>query len=55
MNVVKFLPPLVINEKDRDWILSAMDQVIADTQEVGGAIKDLGKNLISHALKQRAG
>jgi ornithine--oxo-acid transaminase len=55
MNVVKFLPPLVVNEKDRDWIIGAMDQVIADTQEVGGAIKDLGKNLISHALKQKAG
>jgi len=55
MNVVKFLPPLVVNEKDRDWIITAMDQVIADTQEVGGAIKDLGKNLISHALKAKAG
>jgi ornithine--oxo-acid transaminase len=55
MNVVKFLPPLVVTEKERDWIISAMDQVIADTQEVGGAIKDLGKNLISHALKQKAG
>ncbi len=55
MNVVKFLPPLVVTAKDRDWIISAMDQVIADTQEVGGAIKDLGKNLISHALKQKAG
>lgn len=55
MNVVKFLPPLVVGDKDRDWILSAMEQVIADTQEVGGAIKDLGKNLISHALKQKAG
>jgi len=55
MNVVKFLPPLVVNEKDRDWIISAMDQVIGDTQEVGGAIKDLGKNLISHALKAKAG
>lgn len=55
MNVVKFLPPLVVNGKDRDWILSAMEAVIADTQEVGGAIKDLGRNLISHALKQKAG
>jgi ornithine--oxo-acid transaminase len=55
MNVVKFLPPLVVSEKDRDWIITAMDQVIADTQEVGGAIKDLGKNLISHALKAKAG
>jgi len=55
MNVVKFLPPLVIGDKDRDCILSAMEQVIGDTQEVGGAIKDLGKNLISHALKAKAG
>jgi ornithine--oxo-acid transaminase len=55
MNVVKFLPPLVVSAKDRDWIIGAMDRVIADTQEVGGAIKDLGKNLISHALKQKAG
>ena len=55
MNVVKLLPPLVIGEKDRDWIISAMDQVIGDTQEVGGAIRDLGKNLISHALKAKAG
>jgi ornithine--oxo-acid transaminase len=55
MNVVKFLPPLVVTEKDRDWIIRAMDEVVGDTQEVGGAIKDLGKNLISHALKQKAG
>ncbi|MBS1213543.1 MAG: aspartate aminotransferase family protein [Proteobacteria bacterium] len=55
MNVVKFLPPLVVTEKDRDWIISAMGQVIGDTQEVGGAIRDLGKNLISHALKAKAG
>ena len=55
MNVVKLLPPLVIGAKDRDWIFKAMDQVIGDTQEVGGAIRDLGKNLISHALKTKAG
>lgn len=55
MNVVKLLPPLVIGEKDCDWILKAMDEVIGDTQEVSGAIWDLGKNLISHALKAKAG
>jgi ornithine--oxo-acid transaminase len=55
MNVVKFLPPLVVNDKDRDWILRAMDTVIGDTQKVGGAIWDLGKNLASHALKAKAG
>ncbi|MEW6038675.1 MAG: aspartate aminotransferase family protein [Pseudomonadota bacterium] len=55
MNVVKFLPPLVIGQKDADWILQAMDAVIADCHKVPGAIWDLGKNLTSHALKAKAG
>ena len=55
MNVVKFLPPLVIGPKDRDWILSALNEVIADCHKVPGAIWDLGKNLTSHALKSKAG
>jgi ornithine--oxo-acid transaminase len=55
MNVVKFLPPLVINEKDTQWILTALDDVIADCHKVPGAIWDLGKNLTSHALKSKAG
>lgn len=55
MNVVKFLPPLVIGPSDRDWILSALDAVIADCHKVPGAIWDLGKNLTAHALKAKAG
>jgi len=55
MNVVKLLPPLVIGARDRDWILTALDEVIGGTQEVSGAIWDLGKNLISHAMKAKAG
>ena len=55
MNVVKFLPPLVISDKDRDWILGAMDEVIADCHKVPGAIWDLGKTLTGHALKSKAG
>jgi ornithine--oxo-acid transaminase len=55
MNVVKFLPPLVISDKDRDWILSALDEVIADCHKVPGAIWDLGKTLTGHALKAKAG
>jgi len=55
MNVVKFLPPLVINDKDRDWILGALDEVIADCHKVPGAIWDLGKTLTGHALKSKAG
>jgi len=55
MNVVKFLPPLVINERDRDWTLGALDQVIADCHKVPGSIWDLGKTMAGHALKSKAG
>ncbi len=53
MNVVKFLPPLVIDDDDRRWIVSAMDDVLADCHQVPGAIWDLGKTLAGHALKTR--
>jgi ornithine--oxo-acid transaminase len=55
MNVVKFLPPLVISDQDSDWVLSALDDVIGECHKVPGAIWDLGKNLTSHALKSKAG
>lgn len=54
MNVVKLLPPLVINEQDVQWILSAMDAVVAECHKPG-AVWDLGKNLTTHALKSKAG
>ncbi|XSG85751.1 MAG: aspartate aminotransferase family protein [Methylohalobius sp. ZOD2] len=53
MNVVKFLPPLVIGAKDVEWIVSAMDDVLADCHQVPGAIWDLGKTLAGHAMKAR--
>jgi ornithine--oxo-acid transaminase len=53
MNVVKFLPPLNLTQKDRDWIVSAVDKTIADTHQPLGSIWELGKNLASHALKNK--
>ncbi len=53
MNVVKFLPPLVIGARDVDWIVQACDEVLADCHQVPGAIWDLGKTLAGHALKAR--
>nr|BAL55587.1 ornithine--oxo-acid transaminase [uncultured Gammaproteobacteria bacterium] len=53
MNVVKFLPPLVIGAKDVAWIVNACDQVLADCHQVPGAIWDLGKTLAGHALKAK--
>jgi len=53
--VVKFLPPLVIDDADRKWIVGAVEEVVADTENVGGAIWDLGKNLASAALRSKSG
>jgi ornithine--oxo-acid transaminase len=53
MNVVKLLPPLNLSEKDRDYIIDSFDKVIADTHQVPGSIWDLGKNLASHAMKNK--
>jgi ornithine--oxo-acid transaminase len=54
MNVIKLLPPLIINGDDKAQIVSAMDSVIADCHRVPGAVWDLGKTLAGHALKARA-
>ncbi len=53
MNVVKLLPPLNLTEKDKNWIIQSFDQAIADTHQIPGSIWDLGKNLASHALKNK--
>jgi len=55
MNVVKLLPPLNLSLKDRDHVLAAFEQTIADTHKVPGTIWTLGKNLASHALKSKRG
>lgn len=55
MNVVKFLPPLVIGEDDRRAIVAAVEDVITDCHRVPGAVWDLGRTLASHAVKARAG
>jgi len=53
MNVVKLLPPLNITSKDRDWIVDSFDAAIAETHKIPGSIWDLGKNLASHAIKNK--
>jgi ornithine--oxo-acid transaminase len=34
--VIKFLPPMTVTKEDLDWFLSAMKEVLADTQRVPG-------------------
>jgi ornithine--oxo-acid transaminase len=55
VNVIKLLPPLVIGERDRQWMVSALDATIADCHRVPGAVWDLGRTLAGHALKAKAG
>ncbi len=52
-HTIKLLCPLVINEADCDWIVSAFDQVIAATHRVPGSIWSLGKTLVGNAVAAR--
>jgi ornithine--oxo-acid transaminase len=54
-NVVKLLPPLIIDEADCDWLVAALRDVASDCERVPGAVWDLGRTLAGHALKARAG
>ncbi|HVZ36213.1 MAG TPA: aminotransferase class III-fold pyridoxal phosphate-dependent enzyme, partial [Polyangiaceae bacterium] len=53
MYVIKLLPPLCITEADEDWIVQALDEVIADCHEVPGSIWDLARTLAGHSLRSR--
>lgn len=52
--VIKLTPSLVLSDADCDWASDAFDRVIGDCQHVSGAVWDLGRNLMSHALKARS-
>jgi len=35
--VIKFLPPMIVNKEDMDWFLTGIEDVLADTQRFPGA------------------
>jgi len=53
VHVIKFLPPLVIDEDDCDWMVGAMDDVIGRCHQVPGSIWNLGRTLAGHAMSNR--
>ncbi|MEO1295621.1 MAG: aspartate aminotransferase family protein [Cyanobacteria bacterium J06636_16] len=55
MNVVKFIPPLILDDRDRRWIVDAVSDVVADAHRVPGAAWDFGKTLAVQATKMKAG
>lgn len=55
MYVIKLLPPLCLTQADEDWIVRAVDDVLADAHRFPSAIWDLAATFTGNALKRRAG
>ncbi len=55
MYVIKLLPPLCLSQADEDWIVRAVDDVLADAHRFPSAIWDLAATFTGNTLKRRAG
>lgn len=55
MNIVKFIPPLILSDADRRWIVEAVRDVVADAHRIPGAAWDFGKTLATQAIRTQAG
>jgi ornithine--oxo-acid transaminase len=53
MDVVKLIPPLVIDEEDVRWFLSAFEQVMQKLHQFPGPVWELMKKLGKHAVTSR--
>ncbi len=53
MDVVKILPPLMIAQKEADYFVEAIDQVLAACHKFPGAAWEIGYTLAKQALKAR--
>src|SRR5205809_3962213 len=49
--VIKFLPPMIISKEDIDWFLSAMQDVLDETQRFPGTAWDTVFGLAKRAIK----
>jgi ornithine--oxo-acid transaminase len=55
MYVIKLLPPLCLSQQDEDWIVRAVDDVLADAHRFPSAIWDLAATFAGNTLKRSAG
>jgi ornithine--oxo-acid transaminase len=53
IDVVKLIPPLVINEDDVRWFLTAFDQVMQRLHQFPGPVWEVMKKLGKHAVTKR--
>ncbi len=52
VNIIKFLPPLIIGEAEVTIIISAMDRVMAEATEVRGRVWAQSVELVKHAMSR---
>src|SRR6185437_7500009 len=50
IEVIKFLPPMIVTKEDMDWFLTALDDVLADTQRFPGAAWETVMGLAKRTL-----
>lgn len=50
VNIIKFLPPLVIGEEGIDYALKALDQVLAEAERFPGGLWKMSAELVKGAL-----
>jgi ornithine--oxo-acid transaminase len=50
-HAVKFLPPLAISDSDCEWMMKAVEAVIAASHRVPGAAWSLGRKLVSNFVR----
>jgi len=55
MNIVKFIPPLILTELDIQWLVDGVRNVVADAHRGPGAVWDLGKTLATQAMRMKMG
>ena len=53
-DIIKLIPPLIIDESHVERFVSALDDVLSDCDKVTGPILSMGKNLAKHVVKSRA-
>ena len=49
-HAIKFLPPLAISDSDCEWIIKAVETVVAASHRVPGAAWSLGRRLASRVV-----
>lgn len=51
MDVLKILPPLIIGEREIDFFVRALDDVLTNCRKFPGPMWEIGNNFVRHALR----